>query len=77
MDFAEWKKSLESSASMQAISESAEAKKLLQRVDASAVERAVKRGDTEALKGVLAQVLSTPEGRALAEKVQKAVRRDG
>ena len=32
-----------------------------------------KTGDTETLKRVLGQVLTTPEGRALADKIQKAM----
>ena len=34
---------------------------------------AAKQGDAAALQDILRRVLSTPEGRALAEKVQKAV----
>lgn len=42
-------------------------------VDASEVERAAKTGDTEALRGILGQILSTDEGRRLAEKLKKAM----
>lgn len=40
-------------------------------VDAQAVEDAARSGDNEAIKKMLSQVLSTEEGRKLAESVQK------
>ena len=36
-------------------------------------ERAAKSGDTAALKNILSQVLSTDEGKRLAEKLKKAM----
>ena len=77
MDLDTLKRELEAKDAMRAVAQSAEAKKLMEGVDAAAVETAVKSGDTAALKGILANVLSTPEGRALAEKVRKAVGQDG
>ena len=73
MDFAQLKRELESKKELKAAMQSESGQKLMQRVDASAVERAARSGDTAALRSILSQVLSTPEGRDLAEKVQKAM----
>ena len=73
MDFAQLKRELEQKKGLKAAAQSAAGQKLMQRVDSAAVERAAKSGDTEALKNILSQVLSSPEGRALAEQVQKAM----
>ena len=77
MDMEALKKELEANGAMRSVTQSAEAKKLMQSVDAAAVEQAAKSGDTAALKSALAKVLSTPEGKALAEKVREAVKRNG
>lgn len=53
--------------------ESPEGRAVAQKIDDNALRAAAKRGDTAALKQMLAEVLSSPEGKALAEKVQKAV----
>lgn len=50
---------------------SPEAKKLGSTLDNAAVERAVRSGDAAQLKAILTQVLSTNEGRALAEKLSR------
>ena len=42
-------------------------------VDQDKLERAAKSGDTAALKDILSQVLSTDEGKRLAEKLKKAM----
>ena len=73
MDFAELKRELEAKKALRAAAQSEAGQKLLQHFDASEVERAAKSGDTAALKHILSQVLSSPEGRALAEQVQKAM----
>ena len=73
MDFSQLKRELEQKKALRAAAESAAGQKLMQSVDAGAVKRAAKSGDTAALKSILTQVLSTPEGRELAEKVQKAM----
>ena len=73
MDFAKLKQELEQKKELKAAVESESGKKLMQRIDAAALERAAKTGDTETLKKMLGQVLSTPEGRALADKIQKAM----
>ena len=77
MDLNEMKRTLESKSELKAAANSAEAKKLMEGIDTAALETAAKRGDTAALKDILNRVLSTPEGKALAQKVQSAVRRDG
>ena len=41
--------------------------------DASELRDAAAKGDAAALQDILRRILSTPEGRALAEKVHKAV----
>jgi hypothetical protein len=46
-------------------------------LDPSEVERAAKDGDTRALEDILRQVMSTPEGKSLAEQVKKAVSENG
>ena len=48
---------------------SPEAKKL--GADRAAAERAVRSGDTAQLKALLTQILSTNEGKALAEKLSR------
>jgi len=73
MDFSKLKQELEQNKELKAAAESESGKKLMQRIDSAALERAAKTGDTETLKRVLGQVLTTPEGRALADKIQKAM----
>ena len=51
----------------------AEGRRLAQSLDQAAVERAAKSGDSAALQSILAQVMSTPDGRALAQKIQKVM----
>ena len=48
---------------------SPEAKKLGAAIDPAAAERAVRSGDAAQLKALLTQILSTNEGKALAEKL--------
>ena len=73
MDFAQLKRELEQKKELQAAAQSAAGQKLMQSIDAGAVEHAAKSGDAAALKSILTQVLSTPEGKALAQQVQKAM----
>lgn len=73
MDFSQLKRELEQKKALKAAVESESGKKLMQSVDAAAVERAAKSGDAAALQRLLTQVLSTPEGRSLAQQVQKAM----
>ena len=53
------------------IAESADGQRLSQMIDAKAVENAAKSGDSEALRSILSSVLSTAEGKRLAESVRK------
>ena len=46
-----------------------EARRLGTVVDGEAAAQALRRGDAEALKALAGALLSTPEGRALAEKL--------
>ncbi len=57
-----------------AAANSDEGKRLAQSLNAEAVEKAAKSGDAAALKSILAQVLSTPDGKALAKKLQEAMK---
>ena len=50
---------------------SPEAKKLGAAIDPAAAERAVRSGDAAQLKALLSQILSTDEGKALAEKLSR------
>ena len=45
--------------------------RLSKMVDGAAVEKAAKSGDSDALKDILSQVLSTAEGQRLAQSVQQ------
>ena len=50
-----------------------EGQRIMRMFDAKEVEKAAKSGDAEALKSMMNRLLSTPEGRDLAAKVQKAM----
>lgn len=71
------KNELKKNGAARAVAESREAQELLRRVDASAWEAAAKAGDAGSLKKLLTQALATPEGKALAEKIKKAVSKNG
>ena len=75
MDFKKMEQELSGSAKsgLNAAAESPEGKAVAAKLDDAALRDAAKRGDTAALKSILAEVLSSPEGKALADKVQKAV----
>lgn len=75
MDFAELKRALEKQSALREAAASGEGQALAKWLDAAALERAVKSGDTAAMRAALQSVLATAEGRALAEKVQKAVKK--
>ena len=75
MDFNEMKQAAETSGALREVSESAEARKLLRELDGESIESALKRGDTAALTAAFAKLISTPEGKTLADRVQKAVGR--
>lgn len=75
MEFKQVERELSQSAKsgLNAAVNSPEGQAVARQIDDTALREAAKRGDTAALKQMLAEVLSSPEGRALAEKVQKAV----
>jgi hypothetical protein len=59
------------------VADSEAGRRVASMLDPSKVERAAKDGDTQALEDILRQVMSTPDGKALAEQVKKAVSADG
>ena len=58
---------------IKAIADSADGQRLASRLDAQKVEQAAKSGDSEALRGILLEVLGTGEGKRLAEQVKRAM----
>ena len=72
-EFREMEQELRRSSELNAAADSPEGRAVAEKLDGTVLREAAKRGDTTALKTMLAEVLSSPEGRALAEKVQKAV----
>ena len=73
MELEKLEKQLRGNESLSALADSPEGKALAARFDEGTLRDAAKRGDTAALQNILRRVLATPEGKALAEKVQKAV----
>jgi len=51
--------------------DSPEGRRVLEKLDTAKVSEAAQAGDMQALKSILAGVLSTPEGQALARKIRK------
>ena len=58
---------------LRALAASRDGEKLAGMVDASAIERAAASGDADALRGLLARVLSTDEGRRLAGEIRRVM----
>ena len=58
---------------LKSLADTAEGKAVSRMVDQENLERAATSGDTAALKDILSQVLSTDEGKRLAEKLKKAM----
>ena len=56
------------------IAESEDGARLSRLLDPAAVEAAARSGDSEALRKMLGQILSTDEGRRLAENVKKIMK---
>ena len=76
MDLIEFEKKLRESGNTGKLMEAAqspEGQRLQQMLDVDRIQSAARSGDTQAIKNILSQVLSTPEGKRLAEKVQKAM----
>lgn len=57
--------------SIRKLAESSDGAKLAGMVDASALENAARSGDSEAIRLMLSKVLSTQEGKRLAENVRR------
>lgn len=55
------------------LAQSEDVQKIGRMVDTDAVEKAARSGDNEALKRMLTQVLSTDEGKKLAESVSRLI----
>ena len=73
MELDKLEKELRGRSELKALADSPEGRALTARLDGDALRSAAKKGDSAALQDILQRVLATPEGRALAEKVQKAV----
>lgn len=58
---------------IKAIADSADGQRLASKLDAQKVEQAAKSGDSEALRGILLEVLGTGEGKRLAEQLKRAM----
>ena len=67
----------ENGEALKKLAESEAGARLAARFDGVQIENAARTGDTKALTDILKGVLSTPEGKAFAQQVQKAVKRDG
>lgn len=58
---------------LKTLADSADGIAVSRMLDPAAVEKAAKSGDTAALQGMLSRVLSTDEGKRLAERLKKAM----
>ena len=58
---------------LKSLAGSAEGRAVSRMLDPAAVEKAAKSGDTAALQSILSDVLSTDEGKRLAERLKKAM----
>ena len=56
---------------LRALAESEDGARLAAMLDAGSLARAAKSGDGEALRGALGTVLSTEEGKRLAERIRR------
>ena len=58
---------------LKSLADSAEGRAVSRMLDPAAVAKAAKSGDTAALQSILSDVLSTDEGKRLAERLKKAM----
>ena len=58
---------------LKSLADSVEGRAVSRMLDPAAVEKAAKSGDTAALQSILSDVLSTDEGKRLAERLKKAM----
>lgn len=59
---------------LKSLADSADGMAVSRMLDPAAVEKAAKSGDMAALKSMLSRVLSTDEGKRLADSIQKAMK---
>jgi len=59
---------------LKSLADSENGRAISRMLDAEAVEQAAKKGDAAALQSILSSVLSTEEGRRLAEEIKNAMR---
>ena len=62
---------------LKALAGTDDVQRLSRMLDTAAVEKAAKSGDSDALKDILSQVLSTAEGQRLAQSVQQMMQEIG
>lgn len=60
---------------LRSLADSADGRKLGQMIDGAVVENAVRTGDSAALQQILKGVLSTAEGKRLAENLRKMMQK--
>lgn len=76
-NFEEYEKQLKNSphgGKIMELAKSEEGQSISKMLDGEQVEKAARSGDTAALKNILTQVLSTPEGKAFAKKLQDSMK---
>lgn len=62
---------------LKTLAASADGQKLGRMVDRTALSEALRKGDAEALRGIMSRLLSTDEGRRLNAQVQNMLRGQG
>ena len=60
---------------LRALADSAPARTLGRMIDPAAAEKAVKSGDAEALRQMMAAIMGTSEGQKLASELQKMLKK--
>ena len=73
MDLDQLERKLKGGAGLGALANTPEGRALASQFDENALRSAAKEGNPAALEDIFRRVLSTPEGKRLAEKVRKAV----
>lgn len=58
---------------LKTLAESEDGKAIQKMLDPDAVEKAARSGDTKAMQSIISSVLSTDEGKRLAESLKKAM----
>jgi hypothetical protein len=59
---------------VRAIADSRDGQRLMEKLDTDRVERAVRSGDSDALRSILMDVLRTGEGRRIAKQLEETMR---